>query len=324
MIALPKYRFSGHETFACRYAWLSKAVREISEDSYIFSASNENMAMVRLGVGKNMVRSIRFWAEAARVMELGEDGHVPTDFGSQIFLGSHDEQGHTLEEALDPFLEDIQTLWLLHWKLATNVENPIFAWDFLLSRFQEPELTASSVFDAVKKATVASEKPLSDSTLEQQFEIFLHSYVPTRGRKGEVREDNLDCPLVELGLLEQVGHRSGKRSAGRPEPIYVFRREPKPEISPMLFAYCVDEFWRLRHPGEKTLSFQLLSSGHGSPGQVFKLPEDDLQRRAESLALDTDGFFDFRESASISSLVRKDHNETIPLAAIYESVATYA
>lgn len=280
--------------------------------------------MVELGVGKNMVRAIRFWAEAAGVIEPCEDGHVPTDFGAQMFLGTHNEDNDTFEEGYDPFLEDIKTLWLLHWKLATNIENPIFAWDFLLSRFQEPELTASSVFDAVKKATISLDKALSDTTLEQQFEIFLHSYVPTRGRKGEVREDNLDCPLIELGLLDQVGHRPGKRNAGRPEPIYVFRREPKPEISPMLFAFCVDEFWRLRHPGEKTLSFQLLASGNGSPGQVFKLPEDDIHRRAESLSVDTDGFFDFRESASISSLIRKNHNETIQLSAIYATVPTYA
>lgn len=320
----PTYRFSGHETFACRYAWLPKAVREVAETPEILTPACEDRAMVRLGVGKNMVRSIRFWAEAAGVLEPCEDGHVLTDFGAQIFWRTHNERTDTFEEGFDPYLEDIQTLWLLHWKLATNVENPIFAWDFLLSRFQEPELTASSVFDAIKKATISLDKSLSENTLEQQFEIFLHSYVPTRGRKGEVREDNLDCPLVELGLLDQVGHRPGKRNAGRPEPIYVFRREPKPEISPMLFAYCVDEFWRLRHPGEKTLSFQLLASGHGSPGQVFKLPEDDIHHRVESLSLDTDGFFDFRESASISSLIRKNHNQTNQLSAIYAPVPTYA
>lgn len=312
------FRFSGHETFACRYAWLPKSAQKVSEDPKILTPGREGEAMVKLGVGKNMVRSIRFWSETFGIISSNKQGHVVTDFGRHLLL---DEPR---KPALDPYLEDIQTLWLLHWKLATNVEDPVFAWDFLLSKFQEPELTASSVFDAVKKATISLEKELSEATLEQQFDIFLHSYVPTRGRKGEVREDNLDCPLVELGLLEQVGHRLGKRNSGKPEPIYVFRREPKPEISPLLFAYCVDEFWRDRHQGEKTLSFQLLASGHGSPGQVFKLPEDDLHRRVESLSLDTDGFFDFRESASISSLTRKDHSKSISLSDIYASVPAYA
>jgi len=318
------FRYSGHETFACRYAWLPKAVGGVMRDPSILTPAKEAQAMIALGVGKNMVRSIRFWAETTAVIEQCEKGHVPTDFGTAIFLGRHNDESKILQEGFDPFLEDIQTLWLLHWKLATNIENPVFAWDFLLSKFQEPELTASSVFDAVKKATLSLDKELSESTLEQQFDIFLHSYIPTRGRKGEVREDNLDCPLIELGLLEQVGHRAGKRNGGRPEPIFVFRREPKPEISPMLFAYCVDEFWRLRHPDEKTLSFQLLASGHGSPGQVFKLPEDDLLRRVEALSLDTEGAFEFRESASISSLTRMDNTQPIQLAAIYAPVPIYA
>lgn len=314
----PNFRFSGHETFACRYAWLPKAALQVSKEPNILTPSREDEAMVKLGVGKNMVRSIRFWAETFDIIVPNKQGHAVTDFGRHLLLDD------PRKPALDPYLEDIQTLWLLHWKLATNVEDPVFAWDFLLSRFQEPELTTSSVFDAVEKATISLEKKLSESTLEQQFEIFLHSYVPTRGRKGELREDNLDCPLVELGLLEQVGHRPGKRSNGKPEPIYVFRRELKPEISPMLFAYCVDEFWRLRHPDEKTLSFQLLASGHGSPGQVFKLPEDDLHHRVEALAIETGGFFEFRESSSISSLSRKDHDKPIPLADIYATVPVYA
>jgi len=314
-----KYRFSGHETFACRYAWLPKAAQQVTQNPAILTPTLEDEAMIQLGVGKNMVRSIRFWAEAFGIISFQEEKrHSLTDFGHKLLIGSRKEP------ACDPFLEDIQTLWLLHWKLATSQENPVFAWDFLLSNFHEPELTSSSVFEAVKKASIRLEKGLSENTLDQQFEIFLHSYVPTRGKKGEVREDNLDCPLVELGLLEQVGHRAGKRNGGKPEPIFVFRREPKPEISPMLFAYCVDEFWRLRHPEEKTLSFQLLSSGHGSPGQVFKLPEEDLHRRVESLALSTDGFFDFRESASISSLSRKNHRDSIPLSAIYEPDLDYA
>ena len=313
------FRYTGHETFACRYAWLPKAATFVGKDPAILSQAQEDEAMVALGVGKNMVRSIRFWAEGANIIASAENGgHSVTPFGRKLLLESKGS------EALDPFLEDIQTLWLLHWKLATNKENPIFAWDFLLSKFQEPELTASAVFDAVKKATRGLERELSESTLEQQFEIFLHSYVPTRGRKGEVREDNLDCPLIELGLLDQVGVRQSARNTGRTEPIYVFNREPKPEISPGLFAYSLDEFWRLRHANESTLSFQLVASGHGSPGQVFKLPEDDLRRRVDALRQDTDGFFEFRDSSLVATVTRKNKDAVLPLSRIYDRDPAYA
>ena len=83
-------------------------------------------------------------------------------------------------------------------------------------------------------------KTLSAVTLEHHFTTFLHTYVPTRSKKGEVMEDNLDCPLIELELIQNVGERTTVRS-NRRESIYAFRVEEKPEISPELFIYSLDD-----------------------------------------------------------------------------------
>src|SRR5579884_462777 len=48
--------FSGHETFPFRTAWLKKAVDAVTADPRVFTRDD---AFVVLGVGKNMVRSIR-------------------------------------------------------------------------------------------------------------------------------------------------------------------------------------------------------------------------------------------------------------------------
>lgn len=115
-----KYKISGHETFPLRYTWLPKAVKVLKNNPKIFS--DEDDAMVSLGVGKNMVRAIRFWSEAAGIIKFqGKDG-------------------------LDPYLEDIQTLWLIHWKLSTQVLEPLFARDYLLNQRQEPDLIRTAVF----------------------------------------------------------------------------------------------------------------------------------------------------------------------------------
>src|SRR5438045_695353 len=85
------YRISGHETFPCRYTWLPKAVRSMEE---LFSDDED--AMVALGVGKNMVRSIRFWSQVAGMVTVTRgSGYSLTKPGS-ILLG---------EGGLDPFLE---------------------------------------------------------------------------------------------------------------------------------------------------------------------------------------------------------------------------
>ena len=54
--------FSGHQTFPFRYTWLKKGVDAVTENPKIFSSEN---ASVTLGVGKNMVNSIRHWCSVA-------------------------------------------------------------------------------------------------------------------------------------------------------------------------------------------------------------------------------------------------------------------
>ena len=62
-----KYRFTGHETFPCRYPWLPKAVAALRKRTDLFNNMDE--AIVALGVGKQMARAIRFWVEAAKMVE---------------------------------------------------------------------------------------------------------------------------------------------------------------------------------------------------------------------------------------------------------------
>jgi hypothetical protein len=235
-----------------------------------------------------------------------------THFGRDLLLG---------ENAKDPYLEDIKTLWLIHWKIATNQKALIFSWDYLLNKFHEPELYTSAVVQAFSKAVpLVSDRKVSKGSLEQLYEVFLHSYVPTRGRKGEIREDNLDCPLVELELLRPVGSTQSALHAGRWETKYAFRSEEKPEISPTLFAYCLEEYWRRFRSDEvkeQSISFHSIVIGLGSPGQVFKIPEWAIRSRLQGLGQLTNGHFVFEESAAIPRVVRREHTNPPTLAEVY-------
>jgi hypothetical protein len=307
-----KYRFSGHETFPCRYAWLPKAYAALDADPRAFA--DDAGAMVSLGLGKNMVRALRFWVQAMRVAEPTPNGeYALTDFGRSIFAA----EGH------DPFLEDVRTLWLLHWRLCSHTEEPLFAWDYLLNRWQEPEITRGAVVLAFQREAERLGRDLSPTTLEQHFDVFLHSYVPTRSRKGSIQEDNLDCPLVELELIQRVGERR-LDSTGKREVIYAFRREDKPEISPALFIYCIDDFWCRHRRNEQTLTFRDIAVAHGSLGQVFKLPELSIRERLESIETDSGGVFSYRESASLQQLSRGNMPLSMPLEAIYDGESVHA
>ena len=287
------YRFSGHETFPCRYAWLPKAYRCLNDNPRVFG--NDEDAIVAMGVGKNMVRAIRFWVQTTGVaVPLREGGYSMTEFGSSLLK----------PDGLDPFLEDKRTLWLLHWKLSTQLDEPLFAWDYLLNRWRNQEISRTAVLRAFQQEAKRLERKLSTVTLEQHFDTFLHTYVPTRSRKGEILEDNLDCPLIELELMQKIGERD--YGSGRREPIYAFRRDPKPDVTPELFLYCLNEFWIRRRSVEKKITFRDVSVGHGSPGQILKLPEWDLRERLDRLEQDSHGLYSYRESAALQEVVRAD------------------
>lgn len=303
----PSYRFSGHETFPCRYAWLPKAVSHLGENPRLFS--DEDDAMVHLGVGKNMVRAIRFWADASGVAASGEAGMEVTDLGRSVF----GPDGH------DPFLEDIRTLWLVHWMLSSAVEEPLFAWHYLLNYWHRTDFTRSEALQTFDREAQRLGKRLSPVTLDHHYTTFLHTYLPTRGAKGEILEDNLDCPLTELGFIMKVGDRTTADS-GRREPIFAFRIEDKPEVSPQLFAYCLDDYWRKRRATETTLAFRDVAVGESSPGQVFKLPEASVRDRLETIERDSDGVFSYQESSAIPQVVRRRTlSPTAMLARIYKT-----
>lgn len=304
-------RFSGHESFACRYAWLPKAYQGLLTNPRLFN--DEEPAMIVLGIGKNMVRSLRFWVEAMGVAEPNaKDRSLDlTTFGHAIFG----------DAGFDPYLEDERTHWLLHWKLASNRARPLFAWQFLISEWPLPEFTRSEALAAFKRESANIGEAHSDVTLGQHLDVFLHTYLPNRASNVGI-EESLDGPLVDLRFLQVVGER--RSDAGRWEPVYAFRREPKPEISQTLFDFCLEDYWANLRTSDQTLSLRAVTASAGSPGQVFKLPEADVRSRLE------DGehvgyrpAYRYQPSAVQGTLVRDD-GAGPTLAMVYEREAADA
>ena len=57
--------FYGHESFPCKSLWLKKGYDFIMEGNNF----NSPDAVVQLGVGKNMVSSIRYWLKVFGIFE---------------------------------------------------------------------------------------------------------------------------------------------------------------------------------------------------------------------------------------------------------------
>lgn len=299
------FRFSGHETFTFRHAWLPKAYRLLEQDEAAFS--DEDGAMVELGLGKNMVRSLRFWAEATGLARpVAGRGLVLTEFARAVFG----------PDGFDPYLEDVRTLWLLHWSLSARAEGALFAWRFLLNHWPFPELSRSEALVAFARESAKLGHTHSEITLSQHLDAFLHTYHSARSSKVGV-EDSLDGPLVGLSLLQEIGER--KADSGRWETVHVFRREPKSDVTPALFDYCLGDFWTRFRGGEDTLTLREVTLAPCSPGQVFKLPEDDVRSRLEAYSdSGAQRPYSYHPSAVQGLVSRRQEVPAVTLADIYE------
>lgn len=280
-----QFRFSGHETFACRFAWLPKACQLLSQSPETWP--DDEQAMVRLGLGKNMVRSLRFWAPAMGVATPG--GRIPSisEFGIRVFG----------ERGFDRYIEHSSTPWLLHWMLASSTTVPLFSWHIMFNRWPYPEFARSDVLKTLGRESRILGYEHSEITLSQHFDVLLHTYLPSRANVS--LEDSLDGPLTDLRLIEHVGDR--KNEGGRREPVYSFRRGRKPEIKSAVFDFALHDFWRRRHAEEATLSLRDICVGDGSPGRIFLLTEDDVRQRLEENA---GGTFEYLPSAISGRVVQ--------------------
>lgn len=269
--------------------------------------------MLVLGLGKNMVRSLRFWVEVTGLVEPPKTRDLQlSDFAHAVFARG----------GLDPYLEDVRTIWLLHWILSSRHSGPLFAWDYLINQWARPEFSRSEALSAFMRESERLEGGHSEATLAQHLDVFLHTYLPSRASAAAV-EDSLDGPLVDLAFLTAVGERRGE--TGRIEPVYAFRRELKPEITPALFDWCLMDFWERFHMGEDTLSLRAATLAPCSPGRIFQLTEDDVRARVEDVSAGNyDRPYGYKPSAVQGLLTRRKTARALSLQALYGREVVHA
>jgi hypothetical protein len=280
-------RFAGHETFTLRYAWLKKAVDAVSEDPQVFTRDD---ALVTLGVGKNMVRSIRHWAMMTGIVEE-EPEHPdnrwlrPSVIGESIFS----------DGGYDPYLEDTGTLWLLHYLLVATSNGPT-TWYWTFNHFSEVEFTTDRLVDVL--STLAEREQwtrVAKTSLRRDVNCFIRTYVPSRASKRIGIEDSLDCPLTELDLIHEVEQ----------ERSFAFSRGAHPSLPAEVFVYALVRFWDSYAPDRNALLFDELAYQPGSPGRVFKLSEGAITDYLDSLSTLTGNEMSYDVTAGLMQVYRR-------------------
>jgi hypothetical protein len=252
---------------------------------------NDEDAVVQLGVGKNMVSSIRFWLKAFNIIDNKD---IPTEFGKRLF---DNENGY------DPFLEDEASLWLLHYHLVKNNFASIYSIIFNEFRKEKLFFNKETFVNYVKR--IGESNPdlnFNENTVAKDFIVFANLYKNEPESKDI--EDSFSGILSEIELLKTTGK-------GKEEQFFIenVERDNLPEAV-VLFTILVNSNYG------NSISLNSLEFDLNSPGSIFALNRSGLMNKISDIV---DKFKDitFTDQAGIKELQFKKKSDAYKILDTY-------
>jgi len=270
--------FSGHETFPLRQLWPYKASRLILDSKSPFS-KDKDMSMMNMGLGANMLKSISFWILSSGLYKRDNEGSFSIlPFGELIL-----NEGNG-----DPYLEKIETLWLLHHQLCTNVrKNSSFFWIFNMNNDQifsfEDFKRGVNIWH--EKENIEKNKKPTEPTLKKDFNVTMGMY-SSRNNKEDF-EDSVQYPFWSLGLIKQA--------QGIKHNFQLIKRTTC-DIPKVVFYYSLLDYI-CKSQKTEAVTFDNLLNDHFSPGRILQLTDYPLRMYLENLENDLSGKLIFDDTA---------------------------
>lgn len=203
-------KFRAHETFFIRKGWLSKGMERVVAKNDLFVDKSDN-PMDILGIGSNMVKSLRYWLQAVDLTSEPTSGkrlQTLTSFGEMVYEN-------------DRYIEELGTLYLLQYKLAKN-KNDATSWFFFFNEFVMSEFTREDFVQAIQNYILMQGEGSSAAirSLNDDFACIMNTYLPRyKSNPGKVSpENNIDCPFGELGLVDIANRRQKTYKKTTPSP----------------------------------------------------------------------------------------------------------
>jgi hypothetical protein len=294
-----KLSFSGHETFICKQFWLKKGYDYLKAGK----SFNDDEAVVDLGVGKNMVSSIAFWLKSFGL--LNEDSRKPNELANKLFS----------EGGLDSYLEDIGTMWLLHYQLIKTGRASIFSLFFNEFRRERLEFKREHLFQFLKRKCEENKLPVSETSLQNDIKVFLNTYTrPKMTEKLEV-EDSFMGLLLDLNLIKIS---EIKNNHDRREDWYHLTNENRDDLPVLILLYTILD-WVEEKSSITTITLKELMVSFNSAGSIFALNREGMYEKMIQLTQLPYNIV-FKEDAGIQTLQFKEKlNKFDILNAYYKS-----
>lgn len=272
-----KYVFSGHESFSCRMLWPIKGYDYINDGN----SFNDPNSVIMLGVGKNMVASIRYWLKALGLTEQDK----PSAIADYLF---DEAQGK------DRYLESLGTLWLLHFLLVVLNEATLYNILFLRYQKERKQFSKEQVLNFVKRLMAEDDrlKQFNSNTVGKDFGVLVQNYVqPSKPKSYE----DYSSLLIDLNLIRNDNSDRG----------YAFNIEGKRTVPTEIFLYAV--LWM--KGSDRTVSYDTLQN----VGLVFCMTDMEVIEILQQIDREYSEYVQYSDNAGIRQLLFKEGKQMNPI-----------
>lgn len=241
-------KFRAHDTFFIRKGWLNKGLRNVNADAGVFMGTKGNPMDV-LGIGANMVKALRYWLQAVKLTSEPASGKKEqsfTEFGQVVFEN-------------DPYIEEMGTLWLLHYQLASNKDDAT-AWYYFFNEFKATEFSKEDFVKQLSNYIRMNGEEVSERSLEDDYTCIINTYVSRMKSNPEKvqPESNIDCPFGELGLID---------IANKKDKLYRKATPKKDMIHPLVVLAVIV----YQANGKDEIKISAIQNDPCNAGKVFNL-----------------------------------------------------
>ena len=191
--------YGQHQSFYLRDRWLSKGIKHLMEDSRFFY-NKESFEII--GLGKNMLQSLRFWLVATRTVEEKFNNeqkklHCVTPLGDIIYK-------------FDRFIRFYETASILHYELTKDKE-PATAWYWFFNIVRQESLSKEELLQLfIEWVSREENREISTKSLRRDIECLVKLY--TAGQSSFDPEEVIQSPIYKIGLIEEKNGIVHKRN----------------------------------------------------------------------------------------------------------------
>lgn len=181
-----------HGSFYMRSGWGTKIIQAVEEDDMIFTPSNEQQAIDNIGLGRIMIKALRYWSEA---MQLTREKKTQT--GIRLVP----ESIYDNIKNYDLYFQRQGSLLLMHRNLALNEENAT-AWYWVFNEWTSNTFGKESFVEGFHAYLSVNGMSIKKDAVEKEFNCLKNTYIgDSKFDKNSIMDEDTYPFLAPLKIL---------------------------------------------------------------------------------------------------------------------------